>query len=408
MGRPRIQTPEWWSNEWEEVTARMIMPLSLKTHKGEGGRVAVVGGSGDYCGAPYFAAMAALRSGSDLSNVFCPPEAGRAIKAYSPELVVHAYLEVYEDEAGARDTAISGPGRLGGPEEKPQEKGTVPPIALPDRPYSVPPPSAPYLGQLEASMARLSPWLPRFDVFVVGPGLGRSALALSIAAGTVRAAREADASLVLDADALWMLCSEPDLVRGYRNAILTPNAVELGRLRAALRSEDFRRARAVASVDEAAQAAAEVCSALDGPIVLSKGELDQVFAPSGEQGVVHRFTVSAEGSARRAGGQGDVLAGLLGTFVAHNSLRVRRPDIWRSSGVGRSERLEAMTSLSPLVAPAVAACGVVHHAAAAAFRQAKRGMGAPDVIANLAEVIGSIEDSWHAKDAEQAPQEALL
>jgi ATP-dependent NAD(P)H-hydrate dehydratase len=39
--------------------------------KGDNGRIAVIGGSALYTGAPYFAAMAALKSGAELATVFC-------------------------------------------------------------------------------------------------------------------------------------------------------------------------------------------------------------------------------------------------------------------------------------------------------------------------------------------------
>lgn len=40
-------------------------------YKGLNGRIAVVGGSAAYTGAPYFAGAAGLKSGADLVSVFC-------------------------------------------------------------------------------------------------------------------------------------------------------------------------------------------------------------------------------------------------------------------------------------------------------------------------------------------------
>jgi hypothetical protein len=37
-----------------------------------------------YTGAPYFAAISALKAGADLVHVFCEHEAGQVIKSYSP------------------------------------------------------------------------------------------------------------------------------------------------------------------------------------------------------------------------------------------------------------------------------------------------------------------------------------
>jgi NAD(P)H-hydrate epimerase len=59
-----------------------------KAHKGDGGKVLVVGGSSNYTGAPYFAATAALKAGCDLSYVTAPRKpAGRI--ALSPDLIVY-------------------------------------------------------------------------------------------------------------------------------------------------------------------------------------------------------------------------------------------------------------------------------------------------------------------------------
>ncbi len=68
---------------------RELMPrLGRELHKGQSGKVAVVGGCKEYAGAPYFAAMSSLRAGADLSYVFTTSDAAAAIKAYSPELIV--------------------------------------------------------------------------------------------------------------------------------------------------------------------------------------------------------------------------------------------------------------------------------------------------------------------------------
>lgn len=45
---------------------KMVPPLLAKFHKGQMGRIAVIGGSEDYTGAPYFSAMASARLGADM------------------------------------------------------------------------------------------------------------------------------------------------------------------------------------------------------------------------------------------------------------------------------------------------------------------------------------------------------
>lgn len=55
-----------------------------RLYKGATGKVVVLGGSLEYTGAPYYAAMAALRGGGELSSVYCAEDAAGSIKGYSP------------------------------------------------------------------------------------------------------------------------------------------------------------------------------------------------------------------------------------------------------------------------------------------------------------------------------------
>ena len=62
--------------------------LDGTAHKGQAGRVGVLGGSKDYTGAPYYSGQAALSVGADLLYLFTAEEACNPIKSYSPELMV--------------------------------------------------------------------------------------------------------------------------------------------------------------------------------------------------------------------------------------------------------------------------------------------------------------------------------
>lgn len=59
-------------------------PLSAKNIKGESGRIAVVGGSYEFSGAPFYSAISALKVGGDLGHIFCNKASATAIKTYSP------------------------------------------------------------------------------------------------------------------------------------------------------------------------------------------------------------------------------------------------------------------------------------------------------------------------------------
>ncbi|MDY6986403.1 MAG: NAD(P)H-hydrate dehydratase [Candidatus Thermoplasmatota archaeon] len=84
---------------------RGFFPKNRKeSHKGENGRVAVVGG-GPYTGAPMISAMAALRSGADLVYL-CVPERIMSIEAsFEPSLIVKRI-----DDIPKVDSILIGPG----------------------------------------------------------------------------------------------------------------------------------------------------------------------------------------------------------------------------------------------------------------------------------------------------------
>ena len=65
-----------------------IKNRDLTSHKGQNGRVLIVGGSQDYSGAPALAALSSLKSGADLAFVACPSSVSSAVRSHSPDLIV--------------------------------------------------------------------------------------------------------------------------------------------------------------------------------------------------------------------------------------------------------------------------------------------------------------------------------
>ena len=92
-----------------EKLTHLLGILRQQGHKGQHGRIGVVGGCHLYTGAPYYAAMASLRAGAELASVFTSPSAAQPIKCYSPELmVVPAYdIDGWEERL---HVLIVGPG----------------------------------------------------------------------------------------------------------------------------------------------------------------------------------------------------------------------------------------------------------------------------------------------------------
>jgi len=64
-----------------------VKPRPVDSHKGDFGRLLIVGGSETYTGAPALVALAALRTGVDLAYVVAPEKAAYAISSISPDLI---------------------------------------------------------------------------------------------------------------------------------------------------------------------------------------------------------------------------------------------------------------------------------------------------------------------------------
>ncbi len=89
------------------------------SHKGENGRVLVVGGSELYSGAPALAAFGALNSGADLVVLAVPEANFDVTRSYSPDFIVRKYkgeflnsgaVDTIIELAGQSDALVIGPG----------------------------------------------------------------------------------------------------------------------------------------------------------------------------------------------------------------------------------------------------------------------------------------------------------
>ncbi len=157
-----------------EFVAARIPPRKADSHKGMNGKAAIVGGSRVYHGAPFHAAMAALRTGLDLVYLAVPAIIAMPVRAMSPDLIV---------------------------------------IPLPDSKLT------------RGNANRLTTWLPSLDCIGVGPGLGPQNPEELLHALT-RFSTKAK-SLVVDADAL-----RPTIIPAAEKIpmIVTPHHGEFERL----------------------------------------------------------------------------------------------------------------------------------------------------------------------------------
>ena len=141
------------------------------SHKGENGKVLIVGGSVDYVGAVMLAALAAYRSGADWVEVVAPEKVAWAINTFSPDIITTKVKGNYFTAASARKV-------------------------------------------IELSK--------NFDVTLIGNGIGRRANTQQFAARTTRGIKGIK---VIDADALTSIH-----LKDVSNAILTPHHSELEKL----------------------------------------------------------------------------------------------------------------------------------------------------------------------------------
>ena len=75
------------------VTAAFVRKLFRKrpewSHKGDFGRLLVIGGSRTYTGSPALVSLAALRTGADWVDVFSPQRAADVAASFSPDLITY-------------------------------------------------------------------------------------------------------------------------------------------------------------------------------------------------------------------------------------------------------------------------------------------------------------------------------
>jgi len=222
-----------------------------EAHKGDYGRLLVVGGGSRYVGAPALVGLAALRSGVDLAIIAAPERAAWAINSFSPDLIT---------------------------------------IKLPCRDLE---PSA---------IPELRNELKLSNAVVVGPGLGTLAKTHDAVIELARTLREEHPSLpaLFDADGLKALASERGLPKGM-SWVLTPHAKEFERLTGTDLPSDIKgRAQQVKA------AAGEL-----GCTILLKSWVDVIASQEG------KVALNRTGNpGMTVGGTGDVLAGIVGTFLA--------------------------------------------------------------------------------------------
>ena len=97
----------------------VVVRRSPEAHKGQFGRLLVIGGSGVFTGAPTLVALAAYRTGTDLVFVAAPERTAQAISSISPNLITiklpgenlaSNHIRVIRDELVKANAVAIGPG----------------------------------------------------------------------------------------------------------------------------------------------------------------------------------------------------------------------------------------------------------------------------------------------------------
>ncbi|KAJ1641568.1 hypothetical protein LPJ64_006460 [Coemansia asiatica] len=295
--QPRLQT-----------LAQLIPPLTTDLHKGDCGRIASVGGCEEFTGAPYFVASASLRLGVDIAYVICENQAASVIKGYSPDLIVNPYLRLKKN----KDTE-----------------------------------------DIEKTFAVME----KLHSVSVGSGMGTDEGIVDSVVRIIGRARQRGIPAVLDADSLALVCKDPEIIKGYSDAVLTPNVPEFKRLCQALNVEEK---------ENDVECARLVAEKLGGVTIVRKGKVDVITNGS-------KILVCEEpGGLRRCGGQGDILSGAIATFVAWGYKY--KQGAWKYAGSDHIDPQDVNMLAS------YAACMITRHASFLAYDECGRATMSTSVL----------------------------
>jgi len=239
----------------EEIDSRVypVLPREIRltrrepiSHKGDYGRLFIAGGSVGFSGAPALCAEAAARTGAGLVSLGVPQG------IY--EMTASRMWEVM-----CFPLADDGSGRIS-----------------------------------DKSLPVLLDRLEKSDIGVLGCGLGRSE-ELSELCRTVL--RESKTTLVIDADGLFALGNDPEVLKSAGTApVLTPHEGEFARLGGVLTGDRAADARSFAESR--------------GCVLVLKGHRTICAFPDGDV-----FVISGGNPGMARGGSGDVLAGIVGAML---------------------------------------------------------------------------------------------
>jgi len=144
-------------------------------HKGQFGRMLVIGGSKNYSGAPAYSSLTGINFGIDLVITYVPEVVGDVIRNYSPNMIVRTSPGDWLDMN---------------------------------------------------SFTEISELVEWSNVVLIGPGLGQEKKTEELLVNLLHVLNQGNKSYVLDADALKLIKNHLDLIKG-KSVIVTPHEGEL-------------------------------------------------------------------------------------------------------------------------------------------------------------------------------------
>ncbi len=269
----------------KEDIGKLLPARPVDAHKGTMGRVLVIAGSKEMCGAAILAAEAAYRTGAGLVRVLTEETNRAPLMADVPEVIADLYRELPENP------------------ENPEDYETA-------------------RRKLEKQVRRAVAWA---DAICVGPGLGTGQTAVELLRCLASAAGMIDADLLIDADGLNILAKEPALLESFTGAglklILTPHIGEMNRLLRAWPDP------AGQTPGDEPLGVAERFAKTRGVTLVLKSDRTVVAGKKN----LYLNTIGNAGMA--TGGSGDVLAGILTALFAMTPKEARDRDRLAELGV---------------------------------------------------------------------------
>lgn len=247
-----------------ELITYYIKPKK-ESHKGENGRLLIVGG-GPYYGAPALASFAAQRTGIDLIYVATPKKVAKAITSYSPLLIKPIRL--------AKDIAKISPTLIV------KELNNDDNLTLDD-------------------IKIIDPLIEKVDALLIGPGLGSNNSTKQTVEKIIKIFVQNKKGIVIDADAIQVVGKNHNLIKNQK-IIITPHIGEFRELTGFKLTNDLKSRTIIV----------EKWAKKLGITIVLKGPTDII-----SNGKITKFN-DIHNEAMTVGGTGDVLAGIIGALLS--------------------------------------------------------------------------------------------